>query len=155
MSKTKLTKELEMQIFYETVADRLGVYGAFEVSLGKGYGNEYVDFMTMTSSGEFRCYEIKVSKSDFHSKNKLSFHGDRNYFVMPQELYEEVKDEIPFQVGVYVYKDGKLKLVKKSSHKSVAPWERYMLTHCMVRSLSRLTTRLVKENVSESDNKEG
>ena len=29
MSKTKLTKELEMQIFYETVADRLGVYGAF------------------------------------------------------------------------------------------------------------------------------
>jgi len=146
MLKTQLTRKLEKEIFYETAADRLGVYGAFEVSLGKGYGNEYVDFMTMTSSGEFRCYEIKVSKSDFHSKNKLSFYGDRNYFVMPQELYEAVKDEIPFQIGVYVYKNGKLQLVKKSSHKSIALWERYMLTHCMVRSLSRLTTKYVKED---------
>lgn len=154
MAKTKLTKELERKIFYESKADKLGVYGAFEVAIGKGYGKEYVDFMTMTSSGEFSCYEIKVSKSDFHSKNKLSFYGDRNYFVIPQELYEEIKDEIPFQVGVYVYQKGELRLVKKSPHKTVAPWERYMLAHCMVRSLSRLTTKLVNEKLSKSDNRE-
>ncbi|KRK81096.1 hypothetical protein FD03_GL000685 [Companilactobacillus nodensis DSM 19682 = JCM 14932 = NBRC 107160] len=53
---------------------------------------------------EWRCYELKVTKSDFHSKAKLSFIGNYNYFVLPQKLYEEVQDEIPTHIGVMIYR---------------------------------------------------
>lgn len=51
---------------------------------------------------ETYCYEIKQSKQDFHSKNKLTFIGNKNYFVMPYKLYQEVKEEIPLEIGVFV-----------------------------------------------------
>ena len=153
MAKTELTKTIELLLFHESRADKVGIYGAFEVAFGPGYGTEYVDYMTMTSSGEITCYEIKVSKADFHSKAKLSFYGDKNYFVMPKVLYEDVKNEIPFSVGVYVYDNGTLSLIKKSSKKTVPPWDRYMVAHCMVRSLSQLTTKLVKEREQKQNEK--
>lgn len=28
--------------------------------------------------------------------------GDYNYYVMPEEVYEQIKKEIPYQIGVYV-----------------------------------------------------
>ena len=84
--KTELTKTIEQAIYSAVGADRLGVYGCYEVSFGKGYGDQYCDFVTMTSDNIFRCYEIKVTTSDFHSKCKLSFVGDFNYFVLPAEL---------------------------------------------------------------------
>ena len=43
---------------------------------------------------EVHCFEIKQSVQDFHSKNKLSFFGNKNYFVMPYELYEKVNYEL-------------------------------------------------------------
>ena len=43
-----------------------------------------------------------MTLTDFHSKNKLSFFGNKNYFVMPYKLYEKVKNEIPKEIGVYV-----------------------------------------------------
>lgn len=51
--------------------------------------------------GDFYCYEVKSSIEDFHSKNGHNFIGDYNYYVMPLEVYEKVKDEIPYRVGVY------------------------------------------------------
>lgn len=54
---------------------------------------------------EVYCYEIKQSVQDFHSKNKLSFFGNKNYFVMTYELYSKVEKEIYNNfpdVGVYV-----------------------------------------------------
>lgn len=144
--KTELTKELERAIFKETKADKLGVYGAFEVAIGKGYGDEYADYMTMTSANEFRCYEIKITRSDYKSNNKLSFYGDFNYLVMPEELYQELeeKHELHYDVGIYTYKDGRLTLMKKPSRKTVRIDQRIMLMHCMIRSLSRLTTKSMK-----------
>lgn len=147
--KTDTTKELERLIFYQSKADQAGIYGAFEVALGEAYGNEYVDYMTMSSTGEFRCYEIKQSYNDLHSKAKLSFYGDYNYLVMTEELYEEIlakgqKDwwNVSIYIRKYTARDNRpvLKLVKKAPKRTVAPWKRYELTHCMVRSLSRLTT---------------
>lgn len=146
--KTKTTKELEQLIFFETKADKVGTYGAFEVALGENYGNEYVDYMTMNSEGQFRCYEIKQSYNDLHSKAKLSFRGDYNYLVMTEELYEEALskgDNDWWNIGIYIRKyrpsgEPYLKIVKKAPKRAVAPWIRYELTHCMVRSLSRLTT---------------
>lgn len=52
--------------------------------------------------GDFYCYEIKSSIEDFHSKNGHNFIGDYNYYVMPLEVYEKVKDEIPYRIGVYI-----------------------------------------------------
>ena len=48
----------------------------------------------MYSYGNWYFYELKVSVNDFRSKAKKSFQGNYNYFVMPKEIYEKVKDEI-------------------------------------------------------------
>lgn len=90
MVKSAKTKFIE-QVLWEK-NDEQGLFGCFEVSIG-WLGNELVDFITYKSNGEFRCYEIKVSKADYKSKANLSFHGDFNYYVMPVELYEELKYE--------------------------------------------------------------
>jgi len=74
--------------------------------------------------GDFYCYEVKSSVEDFHSKNGHNFLGDYNYYVMPEEVYEQIKKEIPYQVGVYV-PDGMnyrgewydLKAIKKAKRK--------------------------------------
>lgn len=97
--KTKKTLKLEQDIYNAT--KKVGVFGCFEVTIGF-FGKERVDYMTYDTKGIFRCYEIKVSKSDFHSNAKLSFVGHYNYYVLTRKLYEEVKDEIPDWVGVYV-----------------------------------------------------
>ena len=52
--------------------------------------------------GDFYCYEVKSCAADFNSKNGHNFIGDFNYYVMPRELYEQVKDRIPYKVGVLV-----------------------------------------------------
>jgi len=83
----------------------MGVYACFEVTIGfnaKKGKKERVDYMTMNSKHEFRCYEIKISKSDFHSKCKNTFVGHFNYYILTKELYEQVKDEIPNHIGVYL-----------------------------------------------------
>lgn len=52
--------------------------------------------------GDFYCYEVKSSVEDFNSKNGHNFLGDFNYYVMPEDVYEKVKNKIPYKVGVYV-----------------------------------------------------
>lgn len=50
----------------------------------------------------WRCYEIKSSKQDFYSKSKWTFVGHYNYFVMPEEVFDIVQNDIPEGVGVYL-----------------------------------------------------
>jgi hypothetical protein len=142
--KTELTKDIEKAVYDAVGAHLLGVYGCYEVSFGAGYGDQYCDFVTMASDNVFRCYEIKITASDFRSKSKLSFAGDYNYFVMPAELYEAVRTEIPFGIGVYLYKKGKCKLEKKANKKNITIGQRVDLMHGMIRSLSRYTTKIVR-----------
>lgn len=60
----------------------------------------------------------------FTQKNGHNFLGDYNYYVMPEDVFEKVKDEIPWNVGVFV-PDGlhyrgewyNLKSVKKAKRK--------------------------------------
>lgn len=77
-------------------------FGCHEVTIG-WYGNERVDYMSVDKKNNIRCFEIKVSKSDFYSKAKNSFCGNYNYYVMPKELYEQVKHDIPPHVGVFMF----------------------------------------------------
>ena len=131
IGKTDLTKQLERDIWDATI--KQGVFGAFEVTIGfntNKYGR--VDYMTYDTKGIWRCYEIKVSKSDFHSKAKKTFVANYNYFVLPHELYEEVKDEIPKHIGVYC-RNG---LYKKAKKQKLLVDEK-ILKDSMIRSLYR------------------
>ena len=103
MPKTELTKELERKIW--TATAKMGTFGCFEVTIGfnqKTKIKERCDYITYDTQGIWRCFEVKISKSDFHSNAHNTFVGHFNYYVMPKELYEEVKDEIPNRIGVYV-----------------------------------------------------
>lgn len=70
--------------------------------------------------GDFYCYEVKSSVEDFHSKNGHNFLGDFNYYVMPEKVFEKVRNEIPYYVGVLVPTDDiwrTLKSIKKAKRK--------------------------------------
>ena len=137
IAKTELTKQLENAIITATNKP-MGVFGCLEVTIG-WYGNQRVDYMTMDTKDIFRCYEIKITKSDFHSKHGHNFLGNYNYYVMPKELYEQVKNEIPSHIGVYTgyfYKDTcKVELTKKSKKQEVKDKE--VLKNSLLRSLYR------------------
>lgn len=97
--KTAETVTLEKAIRWAT--RKTGVFGCYEVTIGF-CGRERVDYMTYDTKGIFRCYEIKVSKADFHSAAAKSFVGHYNYYVLTRELYNQVKEEIPDWIGVYI-----------------------------------------------------
>lgn len=88
------------------------VYWAREVTFDYATGNsvrvDYMRFKPVNNSvsgiekGDFYCYEVKSSVEDFHSKNGHNFIGDYNYYVMPEDVYEKIKNEIPYGVGVFV-----------------------------------------------------
>lgn len=97
--KTAETIDLERRVFNYAMAN--GQFGCHEVTLGFG-GMERVDFLSLDSKRIWRCYEIKISKADFHSKAANSFKGHLNYYVMPHALYLKVQAEIPQEIGVLV-----------------------------------------------------
>lgn len=108
-----------------------GTFISFECTIG-WYGKERVDCLTYDTNGIWRCYEIKVSKSDFHSRAKKTFIGHYNYYAMPEKLYVEVKDEIPEHIGVYV--DGNL--VKRAKRQELGVDEK-VLKDSFIRCLYR------------------
>lgn len=110
----------------------------FEVTIG-WYGKELVDCLSYDTNGVWRCYEIKVSKADFHSKAKKTFCGHYNYYVLTSDLYNEVKDEIPNHIGVYVGGD----LVKKAKKQKLSVDEQ-ILKDSMIRSLYRESEKILK-----------
>ena len=58
--------------------------------------------------GDFYCFEVKSCVDDFKSKNGHNFIGDFNYYVMPLAVYGEVKDLIPYNVGVLTEETDKI-----------------------------------------------
>ena len=141
MAKTDLTLKME-QMIWALTHDRFTGYGCFEVDLG----GEIVDYMTMDSKGVARCYEIKVTKSDFRSKAALSFIGHYNYFVLPDDLYQKVRDEIPAHVGVYT-ENGNVKPAKRQAPKMSA--ERMFF--CMMRTMAGIVARYEKQRGESLD----
>lgn len=97
--KTEITTKLEKLL--EKKFNPRNDFFVFECTYG-WYGREIVDCIMYNCQREVYCFEIKQSKQDFYSKNKLSFFGNRNYFVMPYKLYKEVEKDIPKGIGVYV-----------------------------------------------------
>ncbi|WP_143461484.1 hypothetical protein [Levilactobacillus enshiensis] len=102
--KTKLTLAMEATLY--AYCREAGAFAVEEVTMPADAG--IVDTLSYQEladkSIEWRCYELKVTKSDFHSKAKLSFVGHYNYFVLPLKLYQAVADEIPAHIGVLIYR---------------------------------------------------
>lgn len=98
------------------IANRLsgrGKYWADEVSIDYGTTDvKRIDFLQFEPAGvvrisdiekgNFTCYEVKSCKADFNSGFGRNFIAEKNYFVMPMNLYKEVINEIPHNVGVIV-----------------------------------------------------
>lgn len=113
----------------------MGTFACFEVTIGfntKTSQKQRVDYMTYNTKGEWRCYEVKISKADFHSKAHNTFVGHFNYYVMPKELYEQVKSEIPSHIGVYIG-DYSIKKAKRQE----LTIDEDILKNSMIRSLYR------------------
>jgi len=145
--KTKLTRQLETTLYQYCLEQ--GAYVVEEVAMPDDQG--IVDTLSYQrlSDGqvEWRCYELKVTKADFHSKAKLSFIGHYNYFVLPQALYEEVQSEIPSHIGVLSYRafdqraldlspqplrtPGFLTVVKKAQHQDLQVDQLPLISHFM------------------------
>ncbi|WP_394875491.1 hypothetical protein [Clostridium neonatale] len=67
------------------------------------------------------CYEMKITKADFKSKNGHNFVGNRNYYVMPKELYPKVEDLIEDDIGVILYYGhGCLRIKKECGHREIS-----------------------------------
>lgn len=145
MAKRKETLGIEKALM-EMTKDR-GIYGCEEITIGfigKGYGGEIVDFMTMDSKGIIRCYEIKVTLQDLKSKAKKSWYGNYNYLVVSEELRYKIHDwneYLPNGVGLLMgYKkenstDWKLQSVFKPKKQKISDEISMMLKESMVRSI--------------------
>lgn len=142
ISKSEKTIELEKEIWKTT--NKQGVFGCFEVTIG-WFGKERVDYITYDTKGIWRCYEIKISKADFYSKAHNTFVGHYNYYVMPKEIYEEVKNEIPAHIGVYVNGNELMKRAKKQP----LGIDEQILKDSLIRSLSRENEKFI--NTCDSD----
>lgn len=130
--KTEMTLELEKALMQSTEERR--TFGVSEVTIG-WYGRHRVDFMETNTSGVIRCYEIKVTKSDFYSKHGHNFAGHYNYYVFPKGLYEQVKDDIPAHVGVL--EGTELKSVKRATRQKMLNSKSRQLLLYLLRSMSR------------------
>lgn len=80
----------------------------FDYATSKAVRVDFMKFKPVNNTvsgiekGDFYCYEVKSSVEDFHSKNGHNFLGDYNYYVMPEDVFERVKNEIPYYVGVFI-----------------------------------------------------
>lgn len=97
--------------------------------------------MTYDTKGIWRCYEVKVSVSDFRSKANNTFCGHFNYYVMTSELYEKVKAEIPSHIGVYI---GGTSMKRAKRQELLVDEE--ILKKSLIRSLCREADKTYKNN---------
>ena len=77
MPKTKET--LEFEKYLKKYTHKQGIFSCPEVTIG-WFGHERVDYLTYDTNDIFKCYEVKVTKTDFYSKCHNTFIGNYNYY---------------------------------------------------------------------------
>jgi hypothetical protein len=121
MGKSSLTHEIERALINR--ANNQNYRYALEVDVGGGIVDclmskvsYYVDDPAMMFS-----YEIKISKSDFKSKNGHNFYTHYNFYVVPKKLYPKIKDLVDEHIGILVYNPENygLRKVKDSKYKNM------------------------------------
>lgn len=95
----------------------------FDYSTNHKIRVDYMRFQPLNNTtsgiekGDFYAYEVKSSVEDFKSPNGHNFIADYNYYVMPADVFEAVKDAVPWGVGVLCPDGGHLRCVRKSVRK--------------------------------------
>lgn len=161
IKRPEITKMLSLSVEkYINPKNDPRIYWASEVTFDYATSNairvDYMKFKPVNNTlsgiekGDFYCFEVKSSVEDFRSKNGHNFIGDFNYYVMPEEVFETVKSEIPYKVGVLV-PDGMnyrgewydLKSVRKAARKD-RQRPCYEMLLMMFRSAARTTYNNIK-----------
>lgn len=151
MTRKEITKNLtEMLEKYINPNRDTRIYYAKEVTVDYGTKNECrIDFMKFKpknnsvsgiEQGIFYAYEIKSSVEDFYSGHGTNWHiSDMNYIVTTHEVYEKIKNELPYWVGFIAPSDDMWKemevVVKAKQHNRNKPCSELLLM--MFRSANR------------------
>ncbi len=146
MTKTALTLDLEKTLY--AYWEDLGGTAVDEVTMPDDLG--IVDTLVMQDeNGQrvWRCFELKVTASDFHSHAKLSFIGNYNYFVLPAKLYTKLAAEIPAGIGVMTYRAFDAAKLAATADVPLAPGQLTIVRPARFQTLAvdeaALTTRFI------------
>jgi hypothetical protein len=154
------TKELE-HLLYKHLW-RKGWYGVYECAIPKclcrKVHRERVDMLTYETTGIWRAYELKVSKTDLHSNAALSWIGQYNYLVCTEYLVEEAKKILPKDIGIYAaYEKGNRKWIElvRNPRKRELLCSHEDMQFAMLQALSReyKKYRKLKENEEKTTKK--
>ncbi len=93
MSKHVTTKTIEKRLIMRFI--RTSTRFALEVPIGVGIA----DFVTADISYQanfipvITVWEIKISWTDFNSKNGKNFVGDHNYYILTEDLFDYIQEK--------------------------------------------------------------
>lgn len=152
--QTDIRKRIEYALI-----KRLGVKGCKNVEIDKIDSlherryivpvGERVDYMTFDRKGEISCYVVITDKEELCYNKHYPLHGHRNYFVMPEELFNEVNEKRDFlemvgkDTGVITLNDeGELLRGFACSRVELPPWKATLLLECFARATARETAKL-------------
>lgn len=137
------------------------IYWAKEVTFDYASGHavrvDYMLYKPVNNSisgiekGDFYCYEVKSSVSDFESKNGHNMIGDLNYYVMLKDVFQVVHEAIPYNVGVLCPENDRLRVIKKAHRKDRSRPVSEMLL-MMWRSSRRELVKQRRQEESGGDN---
>lgn len=111
-SETLLITRLVFEYLYLERGYRVGM----EVAVPNGFHRPEgrCDLLGYNNKKEFICVEVKITLADFKSKHGHNFVGNKNYYAVPLDLVDKIKDLVPKHVGIIavkitpsVYADGK------------------------------------------------
>jgi hypothetical protein len=100
MAKKEITKRYEAVVYHHFFLNK-----AMRVGLEVDVITGRVDVLARKGR-EYIFIEIKTSVQDFRSKNGHNFFGTKNYYAMPEKVFEKVKHRIPKHIGVYTIVEG-------------------------------------------------
>lgn len=152
--ETDIRKRIEYALI-----KRLGVKGCKNVEIDKIDSlqerrymipvGDIVDYMTFDRNGEISCYVIITDKDELMYNKNYPLHGHRNFFVMPEELFNEVNEKRDFlelvgrDTGVITLNDeGELLRGFACGRVELPPWKATLLLECFARATARETAKL-------------
>lgn len=77
------------------------------------------------------CFEVKISVSDFKSKNGHNFYGNKNYYAVDSRIYKEIESLVPEDIGILVYYEssGQMRCKRESKFKEISNEDKIILLY--------------------------
>lgn len=101
------------------------------------------------------CFEVKITYSDFKSENGHNFHGNENYYCVPKELAPKIESEVPADVGILEYFEGKkqfgLREYKPAGWREIADSQKVDLLYNAMKKWCDGAVFVGKDDIHEPD----